>query len=163
MSADPGSLLMLAWQDFTFDVNDPPLPSQDDATDGLQVRAPTLTDQEGDDWFVAVATLYNDLGIINNATYLSLRGEVNSTGEAGSNQLFDALIQGIVNLTETPVVADALVLEFNTQALAQIPTSISTLETDRDAQSDPDLTVAYNEAIASLRAREEELNTLLGN
>ena len=64
--------------------------SQSEATDLLQVAAPTLTDQEGDDWFVAVATEYEMFGIIAQDTYVQLRNHVNNN-EDGANAFFSAL------------------------------------------------------------------------
>lgn len=150
------------WATWTADVNDPPAPSQTEATDSLQLVAPTLTDQQGDDWFVAVATEYERLGIINQTTYVALRNEVSSSGEVASNDLFIALQAAILALPETTIVTTALRLESDTQEFNGIPADIVTIETARDLLSDQVLIDAYNAGIVKIQEREAELKAALG-
>ncbi|MGI9491223.1 MAG: hypothetical protein ACR2QF_02230 [Geminicoccaceae bacterium] len=153
------SLLTDVWAVWTADVNDPPLPSLDDATDILQADAPTLTDQEGDDWWNAVAAEYDRLGIISGAgTYTQLRAEVNSSGETVSNELFISLQASITILPETSPVEIALLRQSLLDEQGQIPTDITTIETDRDLQSDQVLIDAYNAGIETLERRLDDVN-----
>lgn len=155
------SLLTDFWEKWTADVNTPLPPDQTAATDLLQIDAPTLTDREGDAWFVAVATTYNRLGIISQPTYVQLRAEVNQTGEAGSNDLFDALQGRIVSLAETRVVVAALDLEALTREFEAIDGNISTIERNKTETTDRTLIVAYNEGIRVLQQRQSDLKDIL--
>lgn len=153
------SLLTDVWAVWTADVNNPPLPSLSDATDILQAAGPTLTDQEGDDWWNAVAAEYDRLGIISGAgTYTQLRAEVNSSGETISNELFISLQATITLLPETAPVEIALLRQSLLDEQSQIPTDITTIETDRDLQTDQVLIDAYNAGIAALERRLEDVN-----
>lgn len=154
------------WGKFTFDVNDPPLPSQTDATDLLQVDGPSITDTEGDAFFVAIATLYNDLGLAAAATYLSMRGEINQEGEAASNAVFDILKDRAADLSDVLPVLTGLQEGFWNREIVQIDADILQIETDRDLKStstEQALIDAYNEGIAVLNARKDLLNDFLGN
>lgn len=141
------------WPKFTAEVQLPGNLSQEDATNLLQIDAPTLTDQEGDDWFVAVATYYASVDIITQPTYVQLRNHVNNN-EQGANDLFAGLNQVLQNLPESTVVEAALVLQDDARLLSLIPGWITTLETQRDAGTvTEDLNrAAYDEAITFLNA-----------
>jgi len=155
--------LQEAWAVWTADVNSPPLPSLSDATDILQGFGPTLTDQEGNDWWNAVAAEYDRLGIITGAgTYTQLRSYANSAGETVANELFASLQEdSIRKLPETIIVENAVNLEGLLEEQAQIPLDITTIETFRDLQSDPVIIRALNDGITALERRLEEINSIL--
>lgn len=157
------SLLTNAWALWTADVNDPPLPNLDDATDILQAAGPTLTDQQGDDWWNAVAAEYDRLGIITGAgTYNQLRSYVNSAGETVANELFNSLQEdSIRKLPETAIVEVALDRESLLAEQTQIPLDITTIETHRDLQSDQVIIDALNAGIEALERRLDEVNAIL--
>jgi len=157
------SRLTDTWAVWTADVNNPPLPSLSDATDILQAAGPTITDQQGDDWWNAVAAEYDRLGIITGAgTYNQLRSYANSVGETVANELFGSLQQdSILNLAETLPIVNGLELEGLLAEQAQIPLDITTIETFRDLQSDPVIIRALNDGITALERRLEEINSIL--
>lgn len=157
------SLLTDVWAVWTADVSNPPLPDLSAATDILQSVGTTLTDQEGDDWWNAVAAEYDRLGIITGAgTYTQLRSYVNSAGETVANELFNSLQEdSIRKLPETIVVENALNLWSLTEEQVQIPLDIITIETFRDLQSDPVIIRALNDGIVALENRLAEINTTL--
>lgn len=156
------SLLTDVWAVWTADVNNPPLPSLSEATDILQAVGPTLTDQQGDDWWNAVAAEYDRLAIITGAgTYTQLRAYANSAGETVANELFKSLESSILLLPETFAVTNALDRESLLNEQAQIPIDIATIETHRDLQSDPVLVKALNDGIDVLNRRLDDVNGIL--
>ena len=66
-----------------------------------------LSNEEGNNFVDALATLYESLGIINNATYPSLRGEIANEGADVSMALFDALAVGVGSMPEAIPVINA--------------------------------------------------------
>ena len=130
--------------------------------DMLQAIAPTLNNAESNGWYDALADMYESLGIINSAGFASWRNEIVNEGDVVANKLFVALSNEWAALPESVEAEAAVALEANIQALAAIPGSIAILEAARDAQSDFDLTQAYNAGIQVLQFREQELTTLIG-
>lgn len=155
------SLLTDFWAIFAADVNDPPAPSLSQAADLLQIEAPTLSQQEAEDWFDAVAVEYERLDIITLPTYTQLRVSVDSD-ETAANELFKALQASITNLPETIVVNTALELQAFTLEEADIPSQITTIETARDLLSDAVLIEAYNAGIRERQQRLIEVQQILG-
>lgn len=144
------------WPKFTAEVQLPGNVSQDEATDLLQVDAPILTDQEGDDWYVAIATYYASVDIITQPTYVQLRNHVNNN-EAGANTLFAGLNEAMQGLPESVVVEAAFRLEDDARLLALIPGWITVIEGQRDAVTEQLNKDAYTEAITFLQAAELRL------
>lgn len=159
----PGRQLVRdVWEDFVQRANQAPPPTQDQATDVLQVLAPSLTDTEGDAFFVAVAQIYNDLGITSQNTYIALRNEINTAGETASMLVYDTIVNTILSLPEVSPLFQTLGLKSMQDEVAQIPTDITTIETHRDAQTDQVLIDALNEGITRKNERKARLDSILG-
>lgn len=149
------------WAAWVADVNAPPLPSLDQATDLLQGFAPLVLDAEGDAWWLAVAAEYGRLGIIGGAAgYNQLRSEVNQSGEAVSIELFGALAS-VSNLPESLGIARALLAQSVLDEQAAIPGEIGTIETAVAAETDPVLVRALEFGIREREARLVEVNALV--
>lgn len=155
-------ILVAAWTKVVALINTPPLPDQDDTTDELQLNAPAITDAEGDAFFVAVAQVYQNLGIISQNTYIALRSEINQVGENASNALFDVIVDKVISLTEARPVLISLLTKSLEDRRDQIPTEITTVETDRDLRTDQVLINALNAGICRLHEEREALIRRVG-
>lgn len=147
------------WQAWTAQAQINPPPSQDDATDILQTFAPTVSDADGDAWFVAVATELERLGIINQPTYVQMRNWADGN-EAGANELFDALLLAMNNLTESAVVIEGLRVQCLADQKAAINPNITEFEALRKAGStvaEVQFNVALDQAIFALQQLDTEI------
>lgn len=145
------------WAKFVADVNDSTLPSQSEATDLLRLDATKVSVTQGDAFYVAVATLYNDLGITKQATYLAMRGEIDQAGETASNNLFAILTPVLISKPDIVPVAQDLLRAARQAELDKIPADIAAVKTDRDLKSNQILVDAYNKGIDALNNRANEL------
>lgn len=157
LSPDPVDLMVAFWAIFVADVNDPPPPGQEDATMLLQFSAPRVTDDEGAAFFVAVAVIYESMGLMNKATYIALRNEINREGEVVPNTVFDSIKARVAGTNEAQPVLNGLSFESLINEQAQIPRDIATIEADRDTKSDQALTDAYNQGIEALVRRSSDI------
>lgn len=136
--------------------------SQSEATDILQVYAPTIDNTDGNAWWVAVATyLGTDLGIINPVTYVGLRNYADNN-QTEADALFVGLQIGIEVLAESAEIITALQLEDNTNAQLGIAANIAIIEGDKTGGTNPQLDTAYDVAVAALQKEDERLKTILG-
>lgn len=157
---DRKALVVAVWEKFIdLAIINPP-PDQDEATDVLQVDAPTLTDAEGDAFFVMVAQVYQDLGITAQNTYIALRNEVDQAGKTASVLVFDVIAEHVMVQPETAPLATGLDSEAVDVEILQIPTDITTIETQRDLETDEVLIQAYNDGIETKNRRKDFLNSL---
>ncbi len=145
-----------AWRAWTAAVQQPGNVSQDEATDIIQTFGPTLTDAEGDAWFVAVAVELGRLGLINPATYVGLRNFANNN-EVGANDLFDALLISINGLAETRPVNVAILANNSDQAKLDATANIAIVQgfkTGGTSSQDVQLDIALDQAIFALQGVE---------
>ena len=153
--------LIDAYSDWVDQVQLPGTIDQDGATDILQARGPNITDQEGDDWFVAVATMYESHGIIAQATYVQLRNHVNNNA-AGAKALFTDLLGGVHLLSETAVISQELeryALQFEYDS---IPGILAKIDVRIAAETDPDLVQSDEYGKILYQQRQQELKSALG-
>ena len=154
------STLNDAWQEWTRQVQLPGNISQTEATDILQTFGPTLTDEDGDAWWDAVAIEYERLNIITPGTYVGLRNYANNN-EQGANDLFDGLLPGSVGaLPETGPVDDAIRQQSLIDEQAEIPGNVLIIEgnkTGGTSVQEVQLDQAYDIAIAALENRDQQI------
>lgn len=152
-------LLQDMWALWVTDVNGPGNTSQDEATDILQTftggGSGLIDDATGDAWWVAIATEYDALGIINQPTYVQLRNEINQAGDPTGNDLFAALMAKLLPLPETRTVAAAMESTDRADELGtRIPADRVTVETALATETDPALIDALNAGLRELDQRE---------
>lgn len=147
------------YQAWTAEVQKPGTVSLSEATDIAQTFGPTLSDEDGDAWWNAIAVEYNRLNIITQPTYVQLRNHANNNEQA-ANELFEAL--KVEYLPATVPVNQALAGENLAEQLAAIPNNIATIEgfkTGGTSVSDTQLDDALDQAIFALQGLEVQLTT----
>ena len=134
--------------------------SLDNAVNLLIVDAPSLNPRDGQNWFTAIAGLYNRFGIIDEPTYASLANDVVGDGAKPASDLFAALENSVINLSATPPVVQALEIKQFDDDSAQIPVEIARLEGLRDAETDPVLKRSYQAGIDERKSRQREIELI---
>ncbi|MGI9486273.1 MAG: hypothetical protein ACR2RF_10430 [Geminicoccaceae bacterium] len=161
---DINQLMRDSWEDFVQRANQAPPPDQGTATDQLQILAPDMTDAEGDALLNAVAVIYNNLGINSQDTYIALRNEINQAGETASMGVFDVIVGPISQLAEsTPWQMSLSKKSMEDEVTTTIDADITTIETEKAAQTDPVIIGALDEGVAAKSRRKEELTARLAN
>ena len=122
------------------------------AGDVIEGFGPTMPGAAARSWIDAIATHYESLGIINNATYASLRGEIVNEGQIKAEALFNAMASSINGLAETLPINAAIAIQSNADIKATIPANIAILEGHKTAGANQQLDDALDIAIVALEA-----------
>ncbi len=138
-------------------------PTRGEAIDVFKARAARLKNAEAGAFLDAVAVKYAALGIINNGTYTGLRNEISNTGEAGSNDLFNALRGDVFELPEAAIVINEIALDELKSDLAGINANLQTVRDLKQAATDRNLKDAYDAAINYLLALKEDRKNQVTN
>jgi hypothetical protein len=129
--------------------------TRSEAGDVIEAFGPTMPGAAARNWIDAIAVLYESLGIINNATWASLRGEIINEGVVKTMALFNAMASGINALPESQPVNAAIALQSNEDIKATIPANIAIIEGNKTGGTNQQLDDAYDIAIAALNALDQ--------
>lgn len=130
--------------------------TRQEATDILQVHAPTLTNEEGGDWWVALSAEYGTLGILQNGTYTGLRNQVGQDGEAAVNDLFNALRHRVNELPETEPLRRGIRRDNDQRDFDNLDDDIAEIVANKTG-TNIQLDAAYDAAISALEGRRSML------
>lgn len=137
-------------------IADPAL-TRADAGAVVEGFGPTMTGGNARQWLDAVAVLYESLGVINNATYSSMRNSAIADGDVKAKALFDALFVPVGELLETEPVADAILIQSNIDGLATIDSNILLLQGFKTGGVNQQLDDALQDGVRYLRKLERSL------
>jgi len=136
--------------------------NQNGFENAIQTVATGISNPEADAWVVAIFTEYERLGIINNPTYGSLRGEIINEGAVTSLALFAALAVTINAFPESdPVNADIRKIDLRAER-DEVDGNIVILQGLRTGQP-RQVKEAINVGINELRGYKQNIITELQN
>jgi hypothetical protein len=121
------------------------------AGDVIEGFGPTMPGAAAREWIDAIATHYESLGIINNPTYSSLRGEIINEGQIKADALFGAMASAINAMPETAPINAAIQLQSDADTKSTIPGNIAIIEGHKTAGANQQLDDALDQAIIALQ------------